>query len=87
MSDPADEAVATKSDGLARAPRMPRWVKVFVVIGAVLVVLVVLRLAGIGGNHGPSRHRSGAPATVPSPALAPALAVGLDGLGSSLAKG
>jgi hypothetical protein len=38
---------------------MPRWVKVFIVVGllAAAVVLVVL-LAGPGG-HGPSRHSAG----------------------------
>ena len=87
MTDPADEAVSTEPGSAARAPRMPRWVKVFVVIGAVLVVFVVLRLAGIGGNHGPGRHQGGAPASVPSPALATALAVGPQELWSSHAKG
>ena len=35
-------------------PRMPRWVKVFVIIGLVLVVLLVIGL--LTGAHGPGRH-------------------------------
>ncbi|WP_344215644.1 hypothetical protein [Kribbella sancticallisti] len=36
---------------------MPRWVKVSVVVaGVVLVLLLVLMLAGVGGEHGPRRH-------------------------------
>jgi hypothetical protein len=36
---------------------MPRWVKVSLIIVAVLVVLFVgLQLAGVGGDHGPGRH-------------------------------
>jgi Mn2+/Fe2+ NRAMP family transporter len=34
-------------------PRMPRWVKVFAIVGAVvLVLLAVMLLAG----HGPGQH-------------------------------
>jgi hypothetical protein len=45
----------------AKAHTMPRWVKVFLIIGIVLVLLVVgLLLFGpesFGpGGHGPSRH-------------------------------
>lgn len=37
-------------------PPTPRWVKVFGVIGIVLVLLFgIIKLAG-GGNHGPGRH-------------------------------
>jgi uncharacterized cupredoxin-like copper-binding protein len=36
---------------------MPRWVKVFVVIGVLVAVLVVLMLTGVlGKGHGPGRH-------------------------------
>lgn len=35
----------------------PRWVKVFVIVALVLVLLVVFVLvSGIGGDHGPGRH-------------------------------
>lgn len=34
---------------------MPRWVKVFAVVGIILVVLLLVGLLA-GGNHGPGRH-------------------------------
>lgn len=34
-------------------PGVPRWVKVFAVVGALLVVLVVVLLVS---GHGPGRH-------------------------------
>jgi hypothetical protein len=37
----------------------PRWVKVFVVVIVVFVLaFVVVRLTGLGGDHGPRRHAS-----------------------------
>ena len=45
-------------------PGMPRWVKLFgiIVVALVLLMLFVI-LAGIGGPHGPGRHlpSSGSP--------------------------
>jgi hypothetical protein len=42
-----------------RHPRR-RWVKVSLIIVTVLVlVFVALRLAGVGGDHGPGRHVPG----------------------------
>jgi hypothetical protein len=42
-----------KGDVMSGPPRMPRWVKVFAIVGAVvLVLLVVMLLAG----HGPGQH-------------------------------
>jgi hypothetical protein len=41
----------------SRATGTPRWVKVFGVIALVLILLVVVMLV-IGGNHGPGRHAS-----------------------------
>ena len=38
-------------------PGVPRWVKVFGVVGLVLVVVVVVMLFS---GHGPSQHASGA---------------------------
>jgi hypothetical protein len=59
-------------------PRMPRWVRVTLIVVAVLLVLfVVLRLTGVGGEHGPGRHMSGlgAPsAALPVAVSAPAAA-------------
>jgi len=41
------------------ATRMPRWVKVFVVVGLLLVaVLMATQFIG-GGGHGPGRHGGG----------------------------
>ncbi|MGH7476803.1 MAG: hypothetical protein ACRELD_10970 [Longimicrobiales bacterium] len=38
-------------------PGAPRWVKVFGTIVLVLVLLfVMMKVAGIGGRHGPGRH-------------------------------
>ena len=51
------------ASGRASAGTMPRWVKVFAIVGAVLVVLfVVLHLTGHGfGHHMPAADH-GAPA-------------------------
>lgn len=38
---------------------MPRWVKVFAVIGAVLALVLVVGLVFGGGEHGPGRHGGG----------------------------
>jgi hypothetical protein len=41
-------------------PSTPRWVKVFFIIVLVLVLLfVIMKITGIGGEHGPSRHLLG----------------------------
>ncbi|MGO4889528.1 hypothetical protein ACJ2A9_17415 [Anaerobacillus sp. MEB173] len=46
----------TKHEG---PPSTPRWVIVFGIIVIVLVLLfVILKIIGIGGEHGPSRHFS-----------------------------
>ncbi|MQA88741.1 MAG: hypothetical protein GEU90_00705 [Gemmatimonas sp.] len=38
-------------------PGTPRWVKVFgAVLIALILLLVLVRLTGIGGRHGPGRH-------------------------------
>ncbi|GAA1439298.1 hypothetical protein [Nocardiopsis tropica] len=38
-------------------PSTPRWVKVSVIIVGVLILLaVILKLTGLGGEHGPDRH-------------------------------
>jgi hypothetical protein len=34
---------------------MPRWVKVFGIVAAVVILLFVIMLLA-GGNHGPGRH-------------------------------
>ncbi|WP_081788676.1 hypothetical protein [Candidatus Blastococcus massiliensis] len=41
-------------------PRMPRWVRVTAIVAASLVLLfLILKLTGVGGEHGPGRHMSG----------------------------
>lgn len=52
------------SEGANQRPQVgevgtPRWVKVFVGVAVVLVVLVVVLLAT--GGHGPGRHTGGQP--------------------------
>jgi hypothetical protein len=43
-----------------RPPGTPRWVKMVGIIVIVLVLLfVILKLTGIGGEHGPGRHIPG----------------------------
>jgi hypothetical protein len=37
---------------------MPRWVKVFLITAAVLVVLMIAVMLASGGQHGPGRHLS-----------------------------
>ncbi|MEW9671587.1 hypothetical protein ABLT31_22395 [Ammoniphilus sp. 3BR4] len=40
-------------------PPTPRWVKVFGgIIIALFLLFVIMKLTGIGGNHGPDRHFS-----------------------------
>jgi hypothetical protein len=51
-----DEAVPPAPEG---PPGMPRWVKVSLVVGAVLLVLVGAVLAFSAGEHGPGRHLPG----------------------------
>ena len=58
MTEPSHERGDTAVDPSEPKPGMPRWVKVFGIIGIVLVVLIGIALAtGHGpGRHGPSRH-------------------------------
>lgn len=43
-----------------RPPNTPRWVKVVGIIVIALVLLfVIMRFTGIGGEHGPGRHMPG----------------------------
>ncbi|OKK03470.1 hypothetical protein AMK26_18425 [Streptomyces sp. CB03234] len=54
-------------DGRTTPPKAPRWVKVSAIVLGVLVLLVViLKLTGLGGEHGPGRHMgaAGTPAGV-----------------------
>ncbi len=43
-----------------RPPQMPRWVRgAALIVGLLVLLFVVLKLTGIGGEHGPGRHMSG----------------------------
>lgn len=70
MPDPSTDARTTEVG--QRTPEenfgaSPRWVKVFLITGGVLVLLFVLAtITGIAGEHGPGRHGSGnTPSSVP----------------------
>ena len=57
-AEPAGDAVVGRDGG--PNPGMPRWVRVFLIVGlAVVLLLVVASLTGVGGEHGPGRHGSG----------------------------
>jgi hypothetical protein len=52
----SDNGVRSTED---RPPSAPRWVKVSGIIVIILVLLLaILKITGIGGNHGPGRHIS-----------------------------
>jgi hypothetical protein len=53
--DPAGAGGANR----ASPPGMPRWVKLSLIVVAVLVLAVVIVMLIAGGNHGPSRHAPG----------------------------
>ena len=55
--DPGEAAGGAADRG--SPPGMPRWVKVFGIVVAVLVFLLVIVLLISGGEHGPRRHLSG----------------------------
>lgn len=56
MTDPSPNTAADVRPTEDRPPSTPRWVKVFGVIGIVLVLLFgIIKFAG-SGNHGPDRH-------------------------------
>jgi len=42
---------------------MPRWVKIFLITAATVLVLLVVAMMISGGQHGPGRHLSSASAT------------------------
>ena len=58
MSDQTPE-VSTSDPDRPAPPGMPRWVKVSGAVVLTLILLfVILRLTGLGGDHGPGRHMS-----------------------------
>ena len=45
--------------GQESSPRTPRWVKLFgIVILLLILAFLIVKLVGVGGNHGPDRHSS-----------------------------
>lgn len=57
--EPEPEARAADRDR-GTGEGMPRWVKVSLIVGLALVLLfVVAKAAGVGGEHGPGRHGGG----------------------------
>ncbi len=58
MTDPADAGTQSGRESPRRAAAMPRWVKVFLIIAAALVVLMIALMLVSGGRHGPGRHIS-----------------------------
>jgi hypothetical protein len=64
----------------ASPPRMPRWVKLSLILVAALVLVVVIVMLIAGGGHGPSRHARGVQASLISVTAEFALSGG--GLGS-----
>lgn len=71
MADSSHSASPGEADRES-PPGMPRWVKIAAIIVGILVLLfVVLKLTGIGGEHGPGRHLSAGNASVVSSAAVP----------------
>jgi hypothetical protein len=58
MSDPANAGSPSGRESPRSAVAMPRWVKMFLIIAAVVVVLMVAVMLVSGGKHGPGRHLS-----------------------------
>jgi hypothetical protein len=79
MTDQRRNPERDDSDG-GSPPRMPRWVKIAViVVGALVLVLITLQLTGAGGQHGPGRHALGGTGTAAD--VAPQLTPAFVGLG------
>ena len=75
MDDPSPTAETARESGggdCRTPPGAPRWVKVFGIVAAVVVLLFLILLLA-GNDHGPGRHlggeekRPGVEHTVPHP--------------------
>ena len=56
MTDPYDSRPPAADDA---PPGLPRWVKVAaIVVGLLILLVIVLQLTGIAGDHGPGMHSS-----------------------------
>jgi hypothetical protein len=69
-----------------RYPGTPRWVKISgIALGVLVLLIVVMVVAGVGGPHGPGRH---APAEVGAgPSVESSLTVGGGDLGHTMPAG
>jgi hypothetical protein len=64
--DPASDDHGEPATPTSGSSGTPRWVKVFLAVAAVLVVLAIAVALVSGGEHGPGRHLGGvAPAISP----------------------
>lgn len=60
MAEPEDPGSAAQQADATAPPRLPRWVKVSaIIIGVLVVLLVVVQLTGVAGDHGPGQHDHG----------------------------
>jgi hypothetical protein len=72
MANPSRSSVTGDTTGVEfdRDGGMPRWVKVLIGIGIVLIILFVLMITGVfGGAHGPGRHIPAGAGAAPAVAL------------------
>ncbi|MEU7278030.1 hypothetical protein AB0A69_04420 [Streptomyces sp. NPDC045431] len=52
-----DSPHSPADNGGTAPPKAPRWVKVSaIVVGILVLLLAILMLTGLGGDHGPGRH-------------------------------
>lgn len=59
MADPVNDAGTRRGRTEEHPPGMPRWIKVsLAVVGVLVALLLVLKLTGVGGEHGPARHQA-----------------------------
>ena len=58
MTDPLRDP-DTEPDDRAAAPGVPSWVKISVIIVAILALALIAIMLLSGGGHGPSRHATG----------------------------
>ncbi|HCA85167.1 MAG TPA: hypothetical protein DEQ61_06540 [Streptomyces sp.] len=66
MADPPRPPDAAEGAGHGTPPGVPHWVKVSgAIVGALFLLVVIAKLTGLGGDHGPGRHLgSGMPSAV-----------------------
>ena len=67
---PQDQRAET-SDEQADRHRMPRWVRAFIAVGAIAVVIVSATMLTGGADHGPGRHQPETPAETPTSHVPP----------------